>query len=143
MRVEFRGGYQKLTSYFYVQVRYAATEIHPTKSARSRGAYLRVSFKNTRETAQAINGWKLERAVKFLENVKEKKEAVAFRRYAGGIGRAAQGTLEAILAEALQRLTLKDRKAIRCLPCSLANQVCRVLARSSQERGGKRRYQGS
>ncbi|KFY10456.1 hypothetical protein V491_07640 [Pseudogymnoascus sp. VKM F-3775] len=72
-------------------VRYAATEIHPAKSARARGAYLRVSFKNTRETAQAINGWKLERAVKFLENVQEHKEAVAMRRYAGGTGRAAQG----------------------------------------------------
>ncbi|KAH8658856.1 ribosomal protein L22/L17 [Tricladium varicosporioides] len=72
-------------------VRYAATEIHPTKSARARGAYLRVSFKNTRETAQAINGWKLQRAVAFLENVKEHKEAVPMRRYAGGTGRAAQG----------------------------------------------------
>jgi large subunit ribosomal protein L17e len=51
-----------------------------------------VSFKNTRETAQAINGWKLERAVKFLENVQEHKEAVAMRRFAGGTGRAAQGT---------------------------------------------------
>ncbi|CAG8980386.1 hypothetical protein HYALB_00003950 [Hymenoscyphus albidus] len=72
-------------------VRYSANEIHPTKSARSRGAYLRVSFKNTRETAQAINGWKLQRAVAFLEHVKEKKEAVPMRRYAGGTGRAAQG----------------------------------------------------
>lgn len=52
-----------------------------------------MSFKNTRETAQAINGWKLERAVKFLENVQEHKEAVAMRRFAGGTGRAAQGTL--------------------------------------------------
>jgi ribosomal protein L22 len=50
-----------------------------------------VSFKNTRETAQAINGWKLQRAVKFLENVQEHKEAVPMRRYAGGTGRAAQG----------------------------------------------------
>lgn len=74
------------------QVRYAATEIAPSKSAKARGAYLRVSFKNTRETAQAINGWKLQRAVKFLENVKEKKEIVPFRRYAGSIGRASQGT---------------------------------------------------
>ncbi|KAI1468659.1 60S ribosomal protein L17 [Daldinia caldariorum] len=72
-------------------VRYAATEIDSAKSARARGAYLRVSFKNTRETAQAINGWKLTRAVKFLENVKEKTEAVPFRRYAGSIGRTAQG----------------------------------------------------
>ncbi|KAH9909855.1 60S ribosomal protein L17 [Xylariomycetidae sp. FL2044] len=74
-----------------ISVRYAATEIEPAKSARARGAYLRVSFKNTRETAQAINGWKLTRAVKFLENVKEKSEAVPFRRYAGSIGRTAQG----------------------------------------------------
>ncbi|PNY24438.1 Ribosomal protein L22/L17, eukaryotic/archaeal [Tolypocladium capitatum] len=80
----------KLTSRSSQQVRYAATEILPSKSARARGAYLRVSFKNTRETAQAINGWKLPRAVAFLENVKEHKEAVPMRRYAGGTGRCAQ-----------------------------------------------------
>ncbi|KAI0407497.1 60S ribosomal protein L17 [Xylaria palmicola] len=72
-------------------VRYAATEIESAKSARARGSYLRVSFKNTRETAQAINGWKLTRAVKFLENVREKSEAVPMRRYAGSTGRTAQG----------------------------------------------------
>ncbi|CCE32674.1 60S ribosomal protein L17 [Claviceps purpurea] len=74
-----------------VAVRYAATEIQSSKSARARGAFLRVSFKNTRETAQAINGWKLQRAVAFLENVKEHKEAVPMRRYAGSTGRCAQG----------------------------------------------------
>ena len=73
------------------QVRYAATHIESGKSARSRGSYLRVSFKNTRETAQAINGWKLGRAVQYLENVIGHKEAVPMRRYAGGTGRAAQG----------------------------------------------------
>jgi len=72
-------------------VRYAATEIAPTKSARARGSYLRVSFKNTRETAQAINGWKLQRALTFLQNVIDKKEAVPMRRYAGSTGRTAQG----------------------------------------------------
>jgi len=74
-------------------VRYARTkeEIDNSKSARSRGAYLRVSFKNTRETAQAINGWKLTRALTYLNNVLEHKEAVPMRRYAGGTGRAAQG----------------------------------------------------
>lgn len=74
-----------------MKVRYAATEISPAKSARSRGSYLRTSFKNTRETAQAINGWKFQRAVKYLENVMEKKEAVPMRRYAGSTGRTAQG----------------------------------------------------
>ncbi|KKY17423.1 putative 60s ribosomal protein l17 [Phaeomoniella chlamydospora] len=72
-------------------VRYAAESINTAKSAKTRGSYLRVSFKNTRETAQAIKGLKLERAVKYLENVQEKKEVVPFRRYAGGIGRSAQG----------------------------------------------------
>lgn len=83
-----------IDSFFSHQVRYAATEIQPSKSARARGSYLRVSFKNTRETAQAINGWKLQRAVAFLENVKEHKEAVPMRRYAGSTGRCAQGTRE-------------------------------------------------
>ncbi|KAI9814255.1 MAG: 60S ribosomal protein L17 [Pycnora praestabilis] len=72
-------------------VRYAASQIQPSKSARSRGSYLRVSFKNTRETAQAINGWKLQRAVTYLENVIGHKEAVPMRRYAGSTGRSAQG----------------------------------------------------
>ncbi|KAF2461792.1 ribosomal protein L22/L17 [Lineolata rhizophorae] len=72
-------------------VRYAATYIEPAKSARARGSYLRVSFKNTRETAQAINGWKVDRALQYLENVKNKAEAVPMRRFAGSVGRTAQG----------------------------------------------------
>ncbi|KPI42927.1 60S ribosomal protein L17 [Cyphellophora attinorum] len=72
-------------------VRYAPQHITPAKSARSRGSYLRVSFKNTRETAQAINGWKVQRAIKYLENVQELKECVPMRRYAGSTGRSAQG----------------------------------------------------
>jgi large subunit ribosomal protein L17e len=79
-----------------VQVRYAATSIDGAKSARARGSYLRVSFKNTRETAQAINGWKLERALTYLGNVLEHKEAIPMRRYAGGTGRTAQGELQCL-----------------------------------------------
>ncbi|KAI4210827.1 MAG: hypothetical protein LQ351_006321 [Letrouitia transgressa] len=79
-------------------VRYAATQsrIPSTKSARARGAYLRVSFKNTRETAQAINGWKLQRAVTYLNNVIGHTEAVPMRRYAGSTGRTAQAKHEKI-----------------------------------------------
>jgi large subunit ribosomal protein L17e len=72
-------------------VRYARDTIDNAKSARARGSFLRVSYKNSREAAQAINGWKLDRALKFLENVKEHKEAVPMRRYAGGTGRTGQG----------------------------------------------------
>ncbi|KAI5308360.1 60S ribosomal protein L17 [Ascosphaera atra] len=81
----------KLTSTSPLQVRYANQSIPSAKSARSRGSYLRVSFKNTRETCQAIKGWKLQRAVTFLENVIAKKEAVPMRRFAGSTGRTAQG----------------------------------------------------
>lgn len=37
---------------------------------------------------------RLDRAVKYLENVQELKEAIPFRRFAGGIGRSAQGEFE-------------------------------------------------
>ncbi|KAI1907893.1 hypothetical protein LOZ58_006796 [Ophidiomyces ophidiicola] len=84
-----RSGLEKGT--LITLVRYAAQTIPSAKSARSRGSYLRVSFKNTRETAQAINGLKLQRAVAFLENVIGHKEAVPMRRYAGSTGRCAQG----------------------------------------------------
>ncbi|GBL48645.1 60S ribosomal protein L17B [Candidozyma auris] len=72
-------------------VRYAATPVNPAKSASARGAYLRVSFKNTRETAQAINGWNLEKAKQYLDQVLDHKRAIPFRRFNGSIGRTAQG----------------------------------------------------
>lgn len=79
--------------FFFDQVRYAAQDIPAAKSARARGSYLRVSFKNTRETAQAINGMKLQRALTFLDNVKNKAEVVPFRRFASSTGRNAQSEL--------------------------------------------------
>ncbi|ABN66203.1 ribosomal protein L17B [Scheffersomyces stipitis CBS 6054] len=72
-------------------VRYAATSANPAKSASARGSYLRVSFKNTRETAQAINGWNLEKAQKYLDQVLDHQRAIPFRRYNSSIGRTAQG----------------------------------------------------
>lgn len=72
-------------------VRYGATSTNPAKSASARGSYLRVSFKNTRETAQAINGWSLEKAQKYLSQVSKHERAIPFRRYNSSIGRTAQG----------------------------------------------------
>lgn len=71
--------------------RYSTTPENPAKSACSRGSYLRVSYKNTFETAAAIRGWPLTKALKYLEDVSEKKRAIPFRRHAGSIGRTAQG----------------------------------------------------
>ncbi|KAF9127496.1 60S ribosomal protein L17 [Mortierella sp. 14UC] len=71
-------------------VRYAATPANSSKTALSRGSYLRVHFKNTREVAAAISGMKLKKALTYLEDVKEHKQAIPFRRFNGGIGRTAQ-----------------------------------------------------
>lgn len=72
-------------------VRYGATPANPAKSASARLSNVRTSFKNTRETAQAVNGWELEKALKYLANVSEKKQAIPMRRYASSTGRTAQG----------------------------------------------------
>ena len=59
-------------------------------SAKARADHLRVSFKNTRETAAAITGMSLRKAIKYLSNVRAHKECIPFRRFKGGVGRCAQ-----------------------------------------------------
>jgi len=70
--------------------RYSTEADNPTKSCKARGSNLRVHFKNTRETAQAIKRMPLRRAQRYLKNVIAKKEIVPFRRFNGGVGRKAQ-----------------------------------------------------
>ncbi|RHZ82543.1 hypothetical protein Glove_109g140 [Diversispora epigaea] len=71
-------------------VRYSVKPANSAKSAKTRGSYLRVHFKNTREAAKSISGLKLLKAIKYLEDVKSHKQAVPFRRFNGGVGRCAQ-----------------------------------------------------
>jgi len=70
--------------------RYSKEPANPTKTCKARGSDLRVHFKNTRETAAAIKKMSLKKAKRFLEDVIQKKQAVPFRRYSGGVGRHAQ-----------------------------------------------------
>jgi len=70
--------------------RYSTEPDNATKSCKARGSNLRVHFKNTRETAQAIKKMPLKRAQRYLKNVISKKEIVPFRRFNGGVGRKAQ-----------------------------------------------------
>merc|ERR1712083_839963 len=70
--------------------RYSAEPDNATKSAKARGSNLRVHFKNTRETAQAIKKMPLNRATAYLKNVLNKTEIIPFRRFMGGVGRHAQ-----------------------------------------------------
>uniref|UniRef100_A0A452TTC4 Large ribosomal subunit protein uL22 n=1 Tax=Ursus maritimus TaxID=29073 RepID=A0A452TTC4_URSMA len=54
------------------------------------GSNLRVHFKNTHETAQAIKGMHIQKATKYLKDVTLQKQCVPFRRYNAGVGRCAQ-----------------------------------------------------
>lgn len=72
------------------KIHYSKQPENSTKSCKARGSDLRVHFKNTHETAQAIKHMPLKRAIRFLENVKEKKEIVPFRKFNHCVGRKAQ-----------------------------------------------------
>ncbi|XP_037697534.1 60S ribosomal protein L17-like [Choloepus didactylus] len=71
-------------------VRYSLDPENPTKSCKSRGSNLRVHFKNTQETAQAINGIHIRKATKYLKDVILQKQCVPFCHYNRGVGRCAQ-----------------------------------------------------
>ena len=63
-------------------------------SVQAKGSDLRVHFKNTRESAQAIKHMELSKAKKFLEDVVAHKRVIPFRRFCGGVGRTAQAKNE-------------------------------------------------
>ncbi|KAF0991350.1 hypothetical protein HZS_4768 [Henneguya salminicola] len=67
--------------------RYSKKAADPTKTCYSSAFYMRVHFKNTRETAHAIKGMHLKKAEEYLKNVIVKKDIVPFKRYNGGVGR--------------------------------------------------------
>lgn len=71
-------------------VKYAKEPENSAKSCKARGSDLHVHFKNTHQSAQAIRGWTLKKAKKYLEDVLEHKQAIPWRTYNGGVGRAAQ-----------------------------------------------------
>ena len=56
-------------------------------AAKARADDIRMHFKNTMETANAVSGKNLLKAIEYLENVIEHKAIVPFRVHNGGIGR--------------------------------------------------------
>ena len=71
-------------------VKYSREATNPSKSCKAMGVDLRVHYKNTYETAQAIKGMALKAAQTYLADVVEKKQCVPFRKYTGCIGRTPQ-----------------------------------------------------
>ena len=71
-------------------MKYSREASNPSKSCKAMGVDLRVHYKNTYETAQAIKGMGLNAAKKYLQDVCEKKQCIPFRKYTGCIGRTPQ-----------------------------------------------------
>ena len=71
-------------------MKYSREAKNPSKACKAMGVDLRVHYKNTYETGQAIKGMELHTAQKYLEDVVEKKRCIPFRKYTGCIGRTAQ-----------------------------------------------------
>jgi large subunit ribosomal protein L17e len=74
-------------------VKYSRDAENSSKSCKASGSDLRVHFKNTCVTADAIRNMPLKKAKKYLEDVLEHKQAVPFRKFNGCIGRHAQAKM--------------------------------------------------
>merc|ERR1712156_241167 len=70
--------------------RYSVEAENAAKSVKTRGSDLRVHFKNTRETAQAIKGMHLNKAVGYLKAVIAQERCIPFNRFSGSIGHTGQ-----------------------------------------------------
>ncbi|CAE7259463.1 Rpl17 [Symbiodinium microadriaticum] len=71
-------------------IKYSRESKNPSKACKAQGVDLRVHYKNTYETAQAIKGMTLTNAKQYLTDVCEKKRCIPFRKYTGCIGRTPQ-----------------------------------------------------
>merc|ERR1711885_112532 len=70
--------------------RYSVEAENAAKSCKTKGSDLRVHFKITRESAQAIKGMHLNKAVAYLKAAIAKERCIPFNRFSGSIGRTAQ-----------------------------------------------------
>lgn len=59
-------------------------------AAKCRIGDLRAHYKNTYNVARAVKGLSLNKAITYMDNVLDHKQIIPFRRYNGGVGRAAQ-----------------------------------------------------
>merc|ERR1711907_724552 len=59
----------------------------PEKTSKSRGSHLRVHYKHMREIAHFTKGMNVNKAMKHLDMVMEKKAIIPFVKYTGGVGR--------------------------------------------------------
>uniref|UniRef100_A0A2K5N3S1 Large ribosomal subunit protein uL22 n=1 Tax=Cercocebus atys TaxID=9531 RepID=A0A2K5N3S1_CERAT len=71
--------------------------MNPRKSCKSRGSNLRVHFKNTRETAQAIKGMHIRKPTKYLKDVTLQKQCAQAKQWGWTQGRWPKKSAEFLL----------------------------------------------
>ncbi len=109
-------------------VKYSREPAVATKAAKARGDDMRIHFKNTYETADAIRGMNLEKAQRYLQDVIERKQCIPFRKYSATIGRTAQAHSFHVTQGTLPSLIVRW----------LAQEVVRARPGASGEREGER-----
>lgn len=62
-------------------------------AAKARADDLRAHYKNTYETARAVRGMKIKKAIRYMEEVLEHKRCVPYFHYNGHVGRTAQANV--------------------------------------------------
>merc|ERR1712054_469913 len=99
--------------YIMGKAKYSKEADNPEKSCRAKGSYLRVHFKNTYEVAMAIKGMNLRKAQRYLNDVIDKKQAIAFRVFNGGPGRNAESNadVKGLSPEALEVTHIQVNRA--------------------------------
>jgi large subunit ribosomal protein L17e len=65
-------------------------------AAKARADDVRVHFKNTYETARAVKGLKLKRAIRYMEEVLEHKQCIPYRRHTSHGSRASQAKVHGV-----------------------------------------------
>jgi large subunit ribosomal protein L22 len=68
------------------QFGYSFTEFDTEKTVKASGRELRISAKHAREVCEAIRGMPLDRAKRYLEQVKVKERPIPFRRFVKKLG---------------------------------------------------------
>merc|ERR1711862_50125 len=75
---------------FKMPKKYAREPPVSKNAVKARGNDLKASFKNTYNTARAIRGMNIRKALKYLDDVLAHKRCVPFKRYMGSTGRTGQ-----------------------------------------------------
>merc|ERR1712093_466893 len=79
-----------ILNFNFPMVRYSFEPADPEKSCKVRSSNIRCSYKNTRETVNAIKGMNVSSAIIYMNRVLSDDDIIPFRRHNGGVGRHAQ-----------------------------------------------------